>query len=181
MKVLILFLGFLLSWTIGHAGVYGELEFGDDRETVTHKLQQSPLVEQTIDNTFIARTGLNGIFKCKAKISGLTCHLYFNWDQQGGLNEITLRSEKLKAEQYQTTLRKAWLDAESLFSKVYQSPTQKASYPLEAAFEEHQMMISHVWKNPGDKTILMGTGREKRSYFLFIRFVSQDIELGSKE
>ena len=181
MKTLILSVGIILSWSVSHAGVYGDLEFGDDRETVTDKLKRSPLVEQTIDDTFIARTGLNGIFRCKAKISGLSCHLYFNWDQQGGLNEITLRSESLKAEEYQTTLSKAWVDAESLFSKVYELPTQKAPYPPEAAYTEHQMMISHIWKKPEEKTILMGTGMEKNGCFLFIRFASQDLELDSKE
>lgn len=181
MRAIILSVGFSLFSSLIHAGIYGDLEFGDNRETVTNKLKQSPLVEQTIDDTFIARTGLNGIFRCKAKISGLTCNLYFNWDDQGGLNEITLRSESLKPEEYQTTLRRAWLEAESLFSKAYQLPTQKASYPSETAFDEHQMMISHVWKNPGGKTILMGTGMEKKGCFLFIRYASQDIELGTEE
>ena len=80
MKCLYLSLCCLLLISASQAGVYGELEFGDSRETVTKKLSQSPLVEQTIDNTYTARTGLNGIFKCKGKISGLVCHLYFNWD-----------------------------------------------------------------------------------------------------
>ena len=62
MKYFYLFLCCLLLISASQAGVYGELEFGDSRETVTKKLSQSPLVEQTIDNTYTARTGLNGIF-----------------------------------------------------------------------------------------------------------------------
>ena len=115
MKYFCLLLSCLLLVSVSQAGVYGELEFGDSRETVTKKLRQSPLVEQTIDNTYIARTGLNGIFKCKGQIAGLTCRLYFNWDEQGGLNEITLRSEGLDVDLYKTRLQRAWSDAESLF------------------------------------------------------------------
>ncbi|MGB0775692.1 MAG: hypothetical protein ACPGUY_07585, partial [Akkermansiaceae bacterium] len=66
---------FLLPYSIS-AGVYGSLEFGDSRETVTRKLQKSPLVKQTLDSTFIARTGLNGVFTCKNKLAGQTYTLY---------------------------------------------------------------------------------------------------------
>lgn len=159
------------------AGVYGDLEFGDSREAVSSKLKQSPLVEQTIDDVFTARTGLNGIYECKARISGLACHLYFNWDAQGGLDEITLRSEGLALETYPTELRKAWLDAERLFSEVYAVPSQKAPYPALSSFQKHKMMISHVWSNPGNGSILMGTGVDGEQCFLFVRFAKNGIEL----
>lgn len=173
---LILFISALLI-SASHAGVYGDLEFGDSRETVTKKLRQSPLVEQTVDDVFTARTGLNGIYKCKARISGLTCHLYFNWDEQGGLDEITLRSEGLALGTYSKQLRQAWLDAERLFSEVYSAPVQKAPYPALDAFQNHKMMISHIWDNPGKGSILMGTGVDADRCFLFVRFASREMKL----
>ncbi|MDG1358798.1 MAG: hypothetical protein P8P36_11455, partial [Akkermansiaceae bacterium] len=151
-------LGWLLLSSTIHAGVYGDLEFGDSRELVTKKLQQSPLVEQAIDETYKARTGLNGIYKCKSKIAGLACWLYFNWDAQGGLNEITLRSESLDSNLYETELKNAWIESSALFSRVYQEPRQQAPYPLLSSFKEHQMMISHVWENSDKTNILIGTG-----------------------
>ena len=180
MKYLSLLVCFVLSSPI-HAGVYGELEFGDSRDTVTQKLGQSPLVTQTIDNTYTARTGLNGIYKCKAKISGLACRLYFNWDEQGGLNEITLRSEGLDTDLYDTTLKSAWSEAGSLFSRVYQPPKQQAPYPPQSSFNEHKMMISHVWENADQTSILMGTGMDKNTCFLFIRYISVQAELSPEE
>ena len=181
MKYFYLFLCCLLLISASQAGVYGELEFGDSRETVTKKLSQSPLVEQTIDNTYTARTGLNGIFKCKGKISELTFHLYFNWDEQGGLNEITLRSEGLDVDLYKTRLQRAWSDAESLFTQVYEAPAQQATYPALSSFKKHKMMISHVWGNKGKETILMGTGIDKNQCFLFIRYVRAQVELQREE
>ena len=107
MKSLNLFLCSLLLISVSQAGVYGDLEFGDSRETVTRKLRNSALVTQTIDNTFVGRTGLNGIYQCKAKLAGLTCLLFFNWDENGGLNEITLRSDGLSLDQYDGELLRA--------------------------------------------------------------------------
>lgn len=168
---------FLLSVVTSFAGVYGDLEFGDSRETVTRKMTASQLVDQTVDSTFFGRTGLNGVFKCKAKLAGLTYHLYFGWDENGGLNEITLRSNGLNMAEYGSRLRKAWGEAETLFTKVYQSPAQKTAYPLKAAFKEHNILISHVWHRGQKQSILMGPGQDKGKCFLSIRFVNKRIEL----
>ena len=177
MRHFILLLLLLAISSPTQAGVYGDLEFGDTRDTVTRKLSNSPLVSQTVDQTFIGRTGLNGIYQCKAKLAGLTCHLYFNWDQRGGLNEITLRSEELDIREYEQRLRQAWDEAGSLFSGVYQKPTQQAPYPAKGSFQHGNLMITHVWQREGDESILMGTGIDKDKCFLFIRFANQRIEL----
>ena len=173
------FLTWLLLALPINAGVYGDLQFGDSRETITRKLSESPLVEQTIDNTYIARTGLNGIYKCKARISGLVCQLYFNWDQHDRLIEITLRSETLNADRYKTDLKQAWSDAGALFAKVYHKPKQEAPYPDPSSFGQHKMMISHVWESDDGVTIYMGSGMDKNTCFLFVRFVPTKTDLKS--
>lgn len=173
------FLIFLLLFfgPLTQAGVYGDLEFGDDRETVARKLSKSALVSQTVDNTFIGRTGLNGIFKCKAKLSGLTCHLYFNWNERGGLNEITLRTDSLSIDDYDKKLLRAWNETGQLFTQVYGAPAQKSSYPHVNSFKQHKMLVSHVWGGGGGPSILMGPGINKGKCFLFIRFVEQQVSL----
>ena len=180
MKALRYLVWLLLSSSI-HAGVYGELEFGDDREAVTQKLGKSQLVEQTVDNTYTARTGLNGIYKCKTDISGLACRLYFNWDEKGELNEITLRSDSLDADLYKTELKGAWTDAGALFSRVYNKPKQQASYPPLSSFKEHKMMVTHVWGNNNGTSTLMGTGMDENQCFLFIRFLPTQTDLIPQE
>ena len=168
---------FQLSLSTGFAGVYGDFEFGDSRETVTQKMTKSPLVVQTVDSTFFGRTGLNGIFKCKTKLAGLTYHLFFGWDKDGGLNEVTLRSNQLAMVEYSHGLRKAWVEAESLFSKVYHAPAQSTAYPHQGAFKEHNILVSHVWHRGQNQSILLGPGIDKGKCFLAIRFVNQRIEL----
>ena len=157
--------------------MYGSLEFGDSRETVTRKLKSSSLVEATVADTFLGRTGLNGIFKCKAKLAGLTYHLYFGWDEKGGLNEITLRSNGLPEADYGKGLRRAWVEAETLLSQVYKAPIQKSGYPNKSAFKEHPILVSHVWHRGGNNSILMGPGMEKQNCYLAIRFVKKRIQL----
>lgn len=169
----------LILIPLTQAGVYGELEYGDTRETVTAKLRKSPLVTLTVNETFLGRTGLNGIFKCKAKLAGLSCHLFFNWDQRGGLEEITLRTDSLEMDQYGESLRRAWNDTEHLFSQVYGPPSQKAPYPSVQSFKQHTMLVSHVWQQGENQSILMGTGIDKNKCFLFVRFANQDIALNS--
>ena len=182
MKCLTIALIFLSSLS-SFAGVYGDLEFGDSRKTVTKKMSSSQLVEQTVNSTFLGRTGLNGIFKCKAKLAGLTYHLYFGWNESGGLNEITLRSGNLNMSEYGNSLRTAWNEAATLFSKVYNHPAQKTGYPTQRSFQDdfkgHQILISHVWHKGEKQSILMGPGIDQGKCFLTIRFVNKRVVLPS--
>ncbi len=158
------------------AGVYGDLEFGDDRDTVTRKLQKSNLVTQTINSSLMARTGLNGIFQSKSKLAGLTYHLYFDWNEAGELREITLRSDQIEKSRYSTTLYKSWLAASQLFTQVYSTPAQNAGFPDKMDVVQHNILMSHIWHQGRKKSILMGPGIEKEKCFLAIRFVNQHIK-----
>jgi len=158
------------------AGVYGDLEFGDDRDVVTRKLQKSKLVTQTINSSLISRTGLNGIFKCKTQLAGLSYNLYFNWDADGGLQEVTLRSESIQKSNYSSTLYKAWGAAGKLFTQVYKAPAQNAGFPDQLTIANGGMMMSHIWHKGDNQSILMGTGIEKDQCFLAIRFINERID-----
>lgn len=172
-RVLVLFLA---AVPLAGAGVYDTLLFGDSRETVVKKLQASNMVEQTLDSTYLARTGLNGVFKCKAKLAGLTYHLYFGWNEHGGLNEITLRSGGLPLASYSTALRKAWDEANALFTRVYGEPTQDGDYPDKADFGQSPILVSHVWHKGEKQSILIGPGIKGGKCFLVIRFVNRRVE-----
>lgn len=175
--LLFAFLGIaLLSSNSTHAGIYGPLEFGDNRSTVTRKLQQCDLVTQTVPSTFLARTGLNGIFKCKNQLAGLIFSLYFGWNDAGGLNEITLRSDEIDHSQYHTGLQQAWHKANTLFTNTYQAPAQNAKYPSKTDFKGRDILISHIWHKGTTQSILMGPGISKDKCFLTIRFVDRHVK-----
>ncbi len=165
----------LILCVTSQAGVYGNLEFGDSRDTVARKLKSSDLVVQTVDSTFLGRTGLNGVFKCKAKLAGLTYHLYFDWSENGGLKEVTLRSEQLHENEYGSTIKEAWVKANKLFTQVYNRPVQNANYPNKNDFNGHPVLITHMWHKGSNQSILIGPGLEKNQSFLTIRFVNKKI------
>ena len=158
------------------AGVYANLEFGDSREAVQRKLKSSDMVEQTMPDTYISRTGLNGIFKCKAQLAGLTYHLYFDWNEDGNLDEITLRSNQLEQANYRTSLYQAWKEAGKLFTQVYKAPAQNAGFPNKDALANSSIIMSHIWHKGTNESILMGTGIDQTNYFLAIRFVNRHVE-----
>ncbi len=161
------------------AGVYGDLEFGDSRETVLKKLQKSKLVSQTFDTSLISRTGLNGIFKCKHPLAGQTYSLYFNWDDNGGMKELTLRSEPIPKSQFKTTLHTAWQKANQVFTNAYGTPAQAAKYPSTAQVEQFTIYMTHLWYRGKNHTVMMGPGIDVNkggSYFLAIRYVNKHIK-----
>jgi hypothetical protein len=166
----------LLSSNSTHAGVYGPLEFGDDRDTVARKLGKCELVTRTVPSTLLARTGLNGVFKCKHQLAGLTCHLYFGWNDAGELNEITLRSNEIDAAHYNTHLQQAWKKAHTLFTQTYHAPAQNAKYPTKTDFKGRDILISHIWHKGTHQSILMGPGIAKNKCFLVIRFVNHHVK-----
>ena len=172
----IIFALLLLTALPGFAGVYGNLEFGDDRDTVTRKLQKSKLVTQTINTTLLSRTGLNGVFKSNTQLAGLTYHLYFGWDDNGGMQEVTLQSDPIEKTQYNITLHKAWLAANQLFTQVYNAPAQNAKFPNKKDVATHNILMTHIWHKGKKQSILMGPGIEKDNCFLAIRFINQHIE-----
>lgn len=165
-----------LAFSPLHGGVYGTLEFGDSRETVTRKLKSSDLVEQTVDSTFLGRTGLNGVFRCKAKLGGLTYRLYFGWAGDGGLSEITLRSQQVDGAEYGTTVKAAWAEANRLFSRVYGDPVQGAHYPDKSKFGKSPILVTHMWHKGTSQTIMIGPGLVQGKGFLAVRFTSRRVE-----
>jgi hypothetical protein len=156
------------------AGVYDTLEFGDNRDTVTKKLKASGLVTQTVGSTFLGRTGLNGVFRCNAKLAGLTYHLYFDWNE-AGLAEITLKSNQVSETEYESTIREAWMEAKKLFTQVYSQPIQSANYPNKNDFKGHVVLMTHLWHKNSKQSIMIGPGIEKGQSFLAIRFVNKKI------
>lgn len=138
------------------------------------------MVSTTANETFFGRLGLNGVFKCNAKLAGLTYHLYFDWDDNGGLKEVTLRSEDMPDSQYGSKLYSTWQEAKQLLTQAYNPPAQSADYPNKSDFKGSPILISTLWKRGTNNSVLLGTGREKGKCFLCIRFTNEKIELRKK-
>ena len=150
--------------------VFDTLKFGDGRDEVMKKLQASKLVESGLNGTFLGRTGLNGIFRTRQKIGGLHCHLSFGWDENGGLQEITLQTDSKTAAEGDAALKPCWAELAELISQLHGKPSAAAGFVPCAELAEGQLMASHMWTIAEADTVILGTSRVDGAYQVSVRF-----------
>ena len=153
--------------------MFDTLKFGDDRDTVSKKLEASKIVNSGVEGVFQGRTGLNGIYRTKHKIGGLVCFLFFDWTQSGQLREVTLQTENKMSDEYETILKPCWEECIPLITSLHGNPTQSTGLPNATALEDGQMLASHLWKLEHGGTVMLGTARMGRGYQVVVRFTTE--------
>jgi hypothetical protein len=157
------------------AAFFDSLTFRDTRETTLTKLKASKIVEMTTDETFIGRSGLNGIFKTRRKIGNLDGFLYFDWTQAGKLKELTLQTEARPSADYKTELEPSWKELIELLNTLYGKPVQKGPLPDAATLGDGSFAPSHLWLLEGGGSALLGTARDGNEYQLVVRFTEKKV------
>jgi hypothetical protein len=154
---------------------FDTLEFGDDRKTVEEKLDQSKLLTTAVDSTFFGRTGLNGVYKTKATIGGLHCHLYFDWTKNGSLREVTLQTQPVDKAKYNTQLQSNWYELIQVLSTLHGNPIQQAPYPIVGELQDGLLLGSHLWYTEEGHSAILCTGQERDKYIVAVRITSEHI------
>ena len=157
------------------AAFFDNLTFNDNRETTLAKLKVSKIVEMTADETFIGRSGINGIFRTRQKIGNLSGFLYFDWTDAGKLKELTLQTECLPATAYKTELEPSWKGFVALLSTLYGKPVQKGPFPQPESIASSSFSPSHLWTLETGGSALLGTAREADKYQLVVRFTQKKV------
>ena len=155
--------------------LFDTLKFNDSRETVLAKLKASKFAEMTLDETFIGRSGLNGVFRTRQKIGDLNASLYFDWTEGGKLREINLQTDALPAESYETAIAPSWKKSIELLSDLYGKPMQEGPLPASNSLNSGSFNPSHLW-DLDDGSVLLGTAREGPRYQLVVRFTQKKIQ-----
>lgn len=158
------------------AAIFDTLAFGDSREAALAKLKASKIVEMTTDETFIGRSGLNGVFRTRQKIGNLNAMLSFDWTESGKLKEITLQTENLPAEAYKSELEPSWKKFVELLGTLYGKPVQKGPLPTMASLADGSFSPSHLWQLNGSGSALLGTARDGAKYQVVVRFTEKKIQ-----
>ncbi len=158
------------------AAVFDTLLLGDDRETVTKKLKASKVVELTTDETFLGRSGLNGVYFTREAIGKVKASLYFDWSSEDKLKELTLQTELLPGSEYESELKPTWEAFVELLSALYGKPVQKGPLPNKAALTDGMFFPSHLWALHGDNSALLGTACTGNQYQLVVRFTRKTIK-----
>jgi hypothetical protein len=154
---------------------FDNLTFRDTRETTLTKLKASKIVEMTTDETFIGRSGLNGIFRTRKKIGTLNGLLYFDWNEAGKLSELTLQTEPRPDSSYKTELEPSWKELIQLLSTLYGKPVQNGTLPPLASLTDGSFTPSHLWEIETGGFALLGTAREGPKYQLVVRFTQKKV------
>ena len=154
---------------------FDNLTFSDTRETTLNKLKASKIVELTTDETFIGRSGLNGIFRTRKKTGTLNSFLYFDWSGSGKLAELSLQTDSRPDSSYKTELEPCWKEFIELLSSLYGKPVQKGPLPPLASLTDGCFMPSHLWKIGTGGSALLGTARDGQKYQLVVRFTQKKV------
>lgn len=159
------------------AAFFDTLTFNDTRETTLAKLKASKIVEMTADETFIGRSGINGIFRTRQKIGSLSGFLYFDWTEGGKLKELTLQTDRLPATAYKTELEPSWKGFVELLSTLYGMPVQKGPMSQPESIADGSFSPSHLWNLESGGSVLLGTAREANNYQLVVRFTQKKVSV----
>lgn len=158
------------------SAVFDTLTFRDTRESTLTKLKASKIVEMTSNETFIGRSGLNGVFSTRQKIGGLSASLYFDWAPAGNLKELTLQTETIPEEEYKSRLEPSWNAFIELLNMLYGLPQQKGPLPRAQTIPDGSFLPSHLWLLEGNGSALLGTARDGKRYQLVVRFTQKMVQ-----
>lgn len=156
---------------------FDNLTFRDTRESTLEKLKASKLVEMTTSETFIGRSGLNGIFKTRQKIGELDAFLYFDWSEAGKLKELTLQTETRPGPAYKTELEPSWKEMIELLGTLYGKPVQKGTLPPMTTLADGSFAPSHLWLLDGRGSALLGAARDGENYQIVVRFTDKKVDV----
>ncbi|MGJ8677334.1 MAG: hypothetical protein ACSHX0_07435 [Akkermansiaceae bacterium] len=162
---------FILCTSSCFAGVYGDLEFGDSRKVVHEKLRVSPLIIVEETENIFGNVNLNGIYRCKAQMAGLTYHLHFDWTNSGHLRLITLKSEDVDLSKYDTEIFHAWTTLGNMLTHAYDKPTISNDFPSSSELQDDKVLISHTWNYQKSVDVMLGLGLKDETYHLAIKYV----------
>ena len=159
--------------------VFDTLEFGDHQDVVSEKLKASKMLDGSVTGIFQGRTGFNGVYRINQKVGGLDTYLFFDWDDNRCLREITLRTESKPGKLYDTSLKSCWTALIELMKPIYGMPVNAATYPEMSALESGSIIGSHLWKLDNGVCALLGTSQMHDTYQVSLRFTTDDIQGGS--
>jgi hypothetical protein len=155
---------------------FDTLKFGDSNKDVTTKLTESQMVVCSIPAALLARVGLNGSYRTKQTIGGLHCHLYFDWDGNNKLKEVTLRTKGKPIGSYSGLLQDNWTELINLLTILHGDAAQGAPYPKSEDLQDGLILGSHLWHTEDGHSVLLGTGQEGSNYSVVVRITSERIE-----
>jgi hypothetical protein len=156
--------------------VFGDICLGDTHKSVTEKLKKSSLLELAVNEVYLGRFGLNGSYRTKKTIGGLKCLLYFDWDGDSCLKELTLQTQPQSTSDYDGSLKKNWQELISLMTTLNGKPLQAADFPKSSQLENDMSLNTHLWRINDGGTAMLGPSKSAEGYMVSVRFMTETIQ-----
>lgn len=156
--------------------IFKELRFGDTREAVLQKLKVCKWVELTVGETFLGRTGFNGVFRAKETIGGLDATLSFDWSDDQLLKEVIIQTDGLPASQLKDKLEPCWKSITKQMTAAHGNPIHENPVLKLDPIQDGAMQGTHLWDVKGSGTIMLGAARDGDHYQIAVRFTEEKIK-----
>lgn len=155
---------------IDPSAFFDNLTFRDTRQSVEAKLKASKLVKLTTAETFLGRSGLNGVFRMRQKIGTLVGSLYFAWTDANRLKELTIQTEPRPEAEYKTALEPSWKQLSELLTTLYGKPVTQGPIATVASLQDGTFAPSHLWNIESGGCATLGTARDGKQFQVVVRF-----------
>jgi hypothetical protein len=152
------------------AAIFDQLIFGDNRKQVEEKLKAGNFAKLTVDETFLGRSGLNGVFRTTEKIGGLDASLYFEWKNEDSLSEINLHTDPQPIEKAAQSLVPCWKEFAKLLSNLYGKPSISAPELNITSVPDGAYQPTHLWNLGPQSSVTLGASREGDKLLIVCRF-----------
>ena len=154
---------------------YDTLSFGDDKPTVIKKLKASPRFHSELDETFFARTGLNGTFRTTKgnEFFGMEGALYYGWNENHQLKFLSLYGHETPAAKVEAALVPTYLQMVGHINKHFGEAKSASPKPQYAGLGEGEITFSHAWPMKTGGSLLLGVGKQEGNSVIIARFTSE--------
>jgi len=156
--------------------IHGTLSYGDNSSKVAAKLKASGIFDSTMPDSFLARTGMDGIFRTKQKIANQYSVLYFNWNEDGGLKDFTLHTDSLQLSNAKDQILPCWQYYINIITELYGKPLN-ANPTLElGSIQQDAIIFTHLWQTEQMGSILIGASHNADGYQIAMRFSGESFK-----
>jgi len=134
--------------------IFNAFRFGADRDAVAATLESSPRFRASIDESMLARVGLNGFYK--VTYAEVEYSVFFDFGGNGRLDEVILRSEEIDSAEYESELKQQWQQMREHLIPVFGESNRETAFPEISEIPDGRALTTDIWSADG------------RHYYLFV-------------
>lgn len=160
--------------TFNPVEMYKELSFGDNMNTHIDKLEKSEHLKASVPRSLFGRGGINGIFKSVKPMGGLKSSLYFDWDDQNKLKEISIHTDPEPAASLKEKLIPCWKACIEQLTEHFGEPVGGLPNLDITPIPNKGISFTHHWKLTNGGSALVGAGNEDGKYLIIVRYTTDE-------